>query len=366
MLRKKRTYVISTLCIIAIVIPVVVWQASFKIHYDPAPQEYMQPNLEVVKNANELVNKSCRINFSYPNHASTDPHFLTPIDVIEHSNSLFHNLPIPTLTGYVFAGWYISPNFKEDERINGSKMVVCDEKTPEINLYGKWITRDEYNKTKPKGVPILLFHQFDDECATDNLENCLPFATFESMVKYISENNYYLPTWEELKAYIDKNLSLPEKSVIITDDDGANSWFEKAEPILEKYNVIATSFLITKDKSFENISLNPRVFYRSHSDSLHSLSKKNPQKAVIHETSFNDQLIDFERSRRKLGSVGQVFAFPFGQYDKILTNKALELAGFSMAVTVDDGRVLPGSNPYRLPRVYIFNKTTLDDLKSVL
>ncbi len=62
-------------------------------------------------------------------------------------------------------------------------------------------------------------------------------------MKYLSENNYYFPTWDEVASFIDGKQVLPEKSVVITIDDGQSSVFEYAYPILEKYNVKATAIM---------------------------------------------------------------------------------------------------------------------------
>lgn len=34
-------------------------------------------------------------------------------------------------------------------------------------------------------------------------------------MKYLSENNYYFPTWDEVASFIDGKQVLPEKSVVI-------------------------------------------------------------------------------------------------------------------------------------------------------
>ena len=45
--------------------------------------------------------------------------------------------------------------------------------------------------------------------------------------------------------FIDGRLFLPNHSVIVTDDDADQTWFELAAPIVDKYKVLTTSFMIT-------------------------------------------------------------------------------------------------------------------------
>ena len=52
------------------------------------------------------------------------------------------------------------------------------------------------------------------------------------------------PSFAELSAYIDGKHSLPEKSVILTFDDGQVGFLNHGIPLLNKYKVPATSFVI--------------------------------------------------------------------------------------------------------------------------
>ena len=103
---------------------------------------------------------------------------------------------------------------------------------------------DKPKTTNTSGVPVLMYHFFyDKNVTTKNDGNWMEIHLFEDQMKYLSENNYYQPTWDELIDYVDGKTTLPEKSVIVTADDGNPSFFELAVPICQKYNII------TKDKS---------------------------------------------------------------------------------------------------------------------
>ena len=47
-------------------------------------------------------------------------------------------------------------------------------------------------------------------------------------------------TESEVEDFIDGKIQLPSKSVVLTVDDGDDSFFELAIPLLQKYNVNAT------------------------------------------------------------------------------------------------------------------------------
>lgn len=50
-----------------------------------------------------------------------------------------------------------------------------------------------------------------------------------------------------MSQFIDKKIELPKKSVILTIDDGNETFFALAVPIIEKYQVPVTSFVITSE-----------------------------------------------------------------------------------------------------------------------
>lgn len=66
----------------------------------------------------------------------------------------------------------------------------------------------------------------------------------EAQLQYLSENNYCFPSYQELAAYVKGELTLPEKSVILTFDDGQKGFLNYGIPLLEKYQIPATSFVI--------------------------------------------------------------------------------------------------------------------------
>ena len=61
----------------------------------------------------------------------------------------------------------------------------------------------------------------------------------------IKDNGYTTLTMSELNDYLFKNKPIPEKSVIITFDDGYRDNYTNAFPILKEFNMNATIFVIS-------------------------------------------------------------------------------------------------------------------------
>ena len=92
-----------------------------------------------------------------------------------------------------------------------------------------------------KQVPILTYHSIVEN-PTSNSE--ISPQTFESQMKAISEAGYNTITFEDLVSYVEKGTELPEKPICITFDDGYMNNYEIAFPILKKYQMKATIFVI--------------------------------------------------------------------------------------------------------------------------
>ena len=220
------------------------------------------------------------------------------------------------------------------------------------------------NSLGNKGLPVLMYHFFYDENKTAGQDNnWLEISDFEEQIQYLSDNNFYFPTWEEVENYIDGKINLPQKSIVLTVDDGDDSFFELAVPILQKYNVDATSFVITSWYGYRANEKQKNVSYQSHSDCMHEGATNG--KGVMLSWPIGKIVEDLNASNKTLGENATVFCYPFGQYNDgaIL---ALKQAGFKLAFTTQGGRVYKGSDKYKLPRVRILKTTTMKEFKNMV
>lgn len=198
------------------------------------------------------------------------------------------------------------------------------------------------------GLPVLMYHFFyDKNTGTGKDNNYMEISDFEEQMKYLSDNNFYFPTWEEVEKYIDGEIELPEKSIVITVDDGDDSFFELAIPVIQKYNAKATTFVITSWYGHRAASKEANISYQSHSDNMHEGGADG--KGVMLSWSYDKILEDVKNSSQVLGGA-TIFCYPFGQYND-LDKQVLKDAGYKLAFTTEGGRVYKGSDKYALPRV---------------
>lgn len=90
-------------------------------------------------------------------------------------------------------------------------------------------------------VPVFLYHQIDPQAEGDI---SITPEHFEAQITALAEAGYTAVLPEDLQAYVNQGKALPEKPILITFDDGYLSNYEYAWPILEKYGMKATIFVI--------------------------------------------------------------------------------------------------------------------------
>ena len=250
------------------------------------------------------------------------------------------------------------------ENIYKIKYSVKDSSDNEI-LVTKSINVQEKNT---QGIPVLMYHWFYDdtkgETATGaNPHNFIAKSELIKQLKYVKENKYYFPTWQELSDYIDGKIDLPRKSVIFTDDDCVDSFFDIALPIFQQYEVPVTSFCITKKGRWKKFKKEKYLDFESHTDSMHVRSCSNWTGALMC-SSYKSIYEDIKTSVSKVENANS-FAYPYGHHSEDAI-KALKANNIKLAFTVNFGRVKKGYDKYLLPRVRISKGTSLETFKNYI
>lgn len=222
------------------------------------------------------------------------------------------------------------------------------------------------------GLPVLMYHFFYEKDDPNYIgktpdNNILLIDDFIEQMQYLKEDNFYFPTWEEVEEYIDGKQNLPEKSVVITDDDGNTSFFILAVPVIEELGIPVTSFIITNLYEARLQEKYEFINYQSHSDDMHQAGSNG--KGAMVNWKYDEIVSDLKESKNKIEKYTNrncnVFCYPFGHYNEV-AKKALKDTGFNFAFTVESGRVKIGADKYALPRVRINRTTTLNEFKKAV
>ncbi|RGC49202.1 polysaccharide deacetylase family protein [Absiella sp. AM29-15] len=216
-----------------------------------------------------------------------------------------------------------------------------------------------------KDVPVFMYHYFYSKANGEKAENgnWLEVNDFEDQLKYLKEKGYQTVYMQDLEYFLDGKIRLPKKSVSLTVDDGTKSIYQYAYPLLKKYDMKATLFLITnkfKDgtlpDTFQEMKENGMEL-QSHSYAMHTGGCDGGHGGALRCVDLDTGIKDTKKSFSIIGG-GFVYCYPYGD----VTESALEImkdSGVRMAFTTNYGKIEPGMDKLQLPRVRIFGESGL-------
>lgn len=191
-------------------------------------------------------------------------------------------------------------------------------------------------------IPVLLYHDFlatIPDTDPDNFNYINTPQSFEENIKILLENGYTFISMQELYDANSGKISLPEKPILITLDDGYYSNYEYTYPILKKYNVKASIYVVTnkvgteengkKYLSWDNcleMQNSGLVEIYSHSK-RHLFYDRFPARVVRDDVSESYKIIEQKLGKKNL----KVFVYPYGAYTKDAV-RALKLIGIDMQI----------------------------------
>ena len=207
-------------------------------------------------------------------------------------------------------------------------------------------------------VPVLLYHNVAEEYAPeDALLHITPDLLREHMEALVGEG--YTPiTLTDYYDFLSEGVELPEKSVIITFDDGYISNYTYAYPLLKEMGLKATIFIITETVGStttdyphftweEAIEMEESgvIDIQSHSHSHRAMALLNFFD-INKEMRYSKYLIEVN-----MGKECSFMAFPYGSYNEV-AKLAARYAGYKFALIVGDkGFNTADSDPYELKRL---------------
>jgi peptidoglycan/xylan/chitin deacetylase (PgdA/CDA1 family) len=221
-------------------------------------------------------------------------------------------------------------------------------------------------------VPILCYHRF----GSGGGKMTVSPASFAAQLDWLARNHYRVIRLADLAAYLEGRQALPQRAVVITIDDGYESVYRHAFPLLRKHGFPATVFVYTDFigagdaltwPQLQELGASGLVDIQAHSKTHRNLIDRNAGES---EERYLQGLeaearVPRELLERKLQGAVRYYAFPFGDANEAVL-EALAKQRYALAVTVN-----PGGNPFfaqplMLHRTMIFGDHDLDAFKARL
>lgn len=240
-----------------------------------------------------------------------------------------------------------------DEVSKDSSSLITNNKQDNSN-------KNKTSFTKIKGsIPVLMYHSIGFE--KDNPVR-IPADKFDEQMKYLKDNGFYTLSMDETYDYFSKGKPIPEKSIVLTFDDGYLDNYTKLYPILKKYKFKGTIFVITgaidKEKDFLTSAQLKELDKNCLDIQSHTFAHEK-----LSEIPYDKQVKTLKTSKdfleKQLNKKVSYLAYPYGKYTKN-TIKAAKEAGYSMAFTTDGKWSDKSNGIFTLNRVYISGFSDMD------
>ncbi len=273
-----------------------------------------------------------------------------------------------------------------------------------ILVTGPGVFAQEKGASKSFAVPVLMYHHFAPPGLNIQYNHAvLTPEQFEVQMRYLVENHYNVISLRELTEAMEKGLALPPKTLVITMDDGYESNYVYAFPILKKYRIKATINLIVSYikeeypapfnpeittyltwKQIEEMKASGLIDFQSHTFNQHyyaSVDQKNKttKPALISPLSkpaesrretkseYRERVLaDLKKAKdlleERLGTEVFALAYPYGAYNHEVQTLARE-AGYKVQLTVKNGLNRYGDTLTAIKRVNISPEDDLNGFK---
>lgn len=223
-------------------------------------------------------------------------------------------------------------------------------------------------------VPVLSYHRFTRNKKSKN-RMVVTQAAFEAQMRYLKDNGYTVVRLSQFYAFLDFKDQIPEKSVVITIDDGFRSSFDIAYPILKKFGYPATFFLYTgivgssdamNWKQIQELKQNGfdiQSQTRTHRD-MSKLLKGENFKAYV--SRLEKEITIAQKNIRDKTTVTPMFmAYPYGKWNHLVI-ALLKKHGFRGGLTVRRGGNPFFTDNFKVKRAMIYGTYDLNTFKKNL
>jgi peptidoglycan/xylan/chitin deacetylase (PgdA/CDA1 family) len=225
-------------------------------------------------------------------------------------------------------------------------------------------------------VTVLIFHRIgEDKYPTTNIA----VERFREQLEYLKENDYTVIPLQQLLQFLRNGMGLPERSVVITIDDGYRSVYENGWPVLRDYGYPFTVFLyvratdnkhwnyMTWDQVMEmkaaGVDFQNHGFAHDHMAFRPSGMDMDEYRAWIR----TDLALSTRILSEKLKERPRYFAVPYGEYNMDLLEE-IRSFGYEAILLQDPGSVSSDTDPFSIPREPILGTdwSTMEHFQMVL
>jgi peptidoglycan/xylan/chitin deacetylase (PgdA/CDA1 family) len=223
-------------------------------------------------------------------------------------------------------------------------------------------------------LAVIMYHHVDDKAVSTNT---ITKQLFREQLSNLQNKGYHFVNLAETKAFL-QGSNIADKAILVTFDDGYESFYKNAYPILKSLNIPAVNFDITNTLSNPKVNIpklsakeikfmiqdSPLVEIQCHTDSLHVKTSLRKTLLVTHLTNkgkdesdkdyFTRVSNDTKTCIKKLEPLNRgvidTYAYPYGILSKEAID-AISSSGIKYAFTINSRMTTRKTDLMRIPRI---------------
>ncbi len=208
-------------------------------------------------------------------------------------------------------------------------------------------------------VPILMYHYVSElppDADVYRRDLTVSPDAFEAQLQYLGDAGYHPITLTDLYLNLTEGYPLPEKSIVLTFDDGYRDAYEVVFPTLLDRGFPATFFVLATPAHQESEEHLTWAQVTEMSEAGMSIQAHGRDHVDLRGRSYDFLVYQILGIREAVeyhtGQVPRFFCYPSGRRDDDVIN-VLKSAGYWGAVTTEWGRTHTRESLFEMPRVRI-------------
>lgn len=213
-------------------------------------------------------------------------------------------------------------------------------------------------------VPVLMYHSVYPQAPAQNRLS-VSAESFERQMRFLRDRAYNVVHLDELAGMIRSGTPIPPKTVAVTFDDGYRNNYQHAFPVIKKYKIPVTMFIIVDEigrsqedrlywDEIKQMYGSGLVRIGSHCMGPEPLINLTDEAEVRRQIRQSKQVLE-----EQLGGAVTAFSYPEGLFNERIRQLVRE-AGYTVAVATNPGRQVPDNDVFALKRLRI--SATSDNL----
>lgn len=216
--------------------------------------------------------------------------------------------------------------------------------------------RNKGTKNKRTKIPIIMYHYVEYVKDTKDIVRkklSITPRVFEEHLRTLKDAHYETYFVKDVPQILDGTIDYSTQSAILSFDDGYEDFYTDVFPLLKKYNMRATLYIITNyigKKGFLNES-QIRELIESNLVEIGSHTQDHVYLKVSPKDYADEQIRESKKMLEETFNIKvKTFAYPYGAFNEYALG-AVKEAGYTAAVSVIPGQMQSRDNLFFLSRI---------------